>query len=203
MNLRNMKCDLKKTCDDQFLTTDPVRNEYIKWLQSIDCKYHLTITFGYGLSESKSRELLDRLIHYLNLRIYRKRYSQSRQEFLEGVAVMEDSKGMDTVHFHILFKDQPHLPAADEFRGKVAKEIEACNRHSDSRIQHFELQETYLSPYTSLEAYLTKVFEQASYDKKPGDRFGLLGPDGVSFGERTITSMGMHSHGAFRNYSAR
>jgi hypothetical protein len=187
MKLRNIRPDSIKSfidsikselVQDNHLTDDKLRNEYIKWLRSLTTKYHLTLTLRKGVTEKDAINSLKEFIHRINLKIYNKRYSRDWINSIKGVAVMEDTIEMETVHFHLMIINDLYLPSKDQFRDKISKAINS----EALAIQEFHLQEYYRSEEYSLEKYLTKVFESGSLQDAK-DRIAAFGIDGIYFGD--------------------
>lgn len=172
----------KKMMNEGHLTGHKERDQWIQFLQNIDAQYHLTVTFSYGTTQSKCREHLNQILKFANLRIYKKRYSRG-ESYLNGVAVMEDTKQMDSVHFHVLIKSAEHLPDKNRMLKILADSINSSNQGERFKIETFQIDDYYPSFNTSVENYDTKNFMRLSNIQNVRDRFGLLSGDGVLFGE--------------------
>lgn len=179
------------------MTGDYERDECTKWMRSLDIKYHLTLTFNYGSRESHCIEQLNKFFHYLNLKIYKDRYSKYKKIFIDGLVIMEDTPSMDSVHFHVLILDESHLPNEVRMNELLQSKMLACNRNCKTLIKYHLLQEYYSSTESSLEKYLTKNFE--SLDKvNAWNRIGTLSVNGVHFGGLdSLSKMGDYYSSAF------
>jgi hypothetical protein len=173
---------IKSIIDVRHLTGDKERDQWIQFLQNMDAQYHLTVIFSYGTTQRKCREHLNRLLKYTNLKIYKQRYSRG-ESYLNGVAVMEDTKQMDSVHFHVLIKSSDYLPNKVRMLEILENSMSASNRNEAFKIEKLQLDSYYSSFDTSIENYITKNFNRLSSEHNARDRFGLLGTDSVIFGE--------------------
>lgn len=164
------------------LTGHHERDEYIKWLQSRDTKYHLTLTMSHGTSERNAIALMNDLIKKLNSKIFKKRYTFHQSACLLGFTVMEDTSKMESVHFHILIWESPYIPGKEKLEALIESILSAGKKHGRDRIGKFKVDSYYLSVNTSIEKYVTKVFEWYGNPQAARDRFGFLGPNKIEFG---------------------
>ena len=190
MKLLNLKVhnpfELSK---QEHLTGHYERDHYIKWFQGLDTKYHLTLTMSHGTSERNAIALMNDLIKKLNSKIFKKRYTLHRTDSLQGVAVMEDSANMDTVHFHMLILKSQYLPSKKKLEAMIKSILSVNKRYKRHRINEFTLDDYYLSFKTSIEGYVTKIFERYGNAQAARDRFGFLGLDKVEFGGIDLLSI--------------
>jgi len=196
MRLRDLKVGhIHDAIKREHLTKNPKtpketeRNVIIEWLQSLPIKFHLTLTMSYGTSERDAVILMNELVKKLNIRIFGKRYTTHKTACLQGVVVMEDTPDMETVHFHILILDLPYVPTNCDLTDKINKVLVTDSHHyRQNKIMHFQLDDYYLSFDTSIERYVSKIYE-SNYDIQTiRDRFGFLGPDKVEFGGVNLRS---------------
>ncbi|MEQ5819956.1 hypothetical protein [Halomonas sp. SCS19] len=140
-----------------------LRKEYEIFLKSIKTRYHLTVSFSYGMHETKSESCLNMLMKFMNRAILKKRYGKNNQ-FIEGIAIKESTFGMENIHYHILIADKENkLPSKDRMEQLIEKKIRLVNGRQSSlnKITKFHLQDYYAGDEnSSLEKYLTKLFEK-------------------------------------------
>lgn len=164
---------------------EKLRNAYKEMLHSLPTRYHLTLTFKYGVSERSAVDLLSKFLTYLNKAILKKRYAKSGQS-LQGVIVKENTPSMENVHFHIMISDaEGKLPELSRMREIIEKKIEAANRDIGklNQINKHLLQNYYEGDEdSSLEQYLTKIFERGSLSMNDKmNAICLMGSERVSF----------------------
>ncbi len=159
---------------------EDLRNAYKEMLHNLPTKYHLTLTFKYSVSERKAVELLNRFLKYLNRAILKNRYELSGHS-LQGVVVKENTPSMENVHFHIMISDpEGQLPEFSRMEEIVEKKVRLTNRYESklNRINKHLLQEYYEGDEnSSLEQYLTKLFERGSLSMN--DKMNAICPMGV------------------------
>lgn len=195
--------DYKRDIYKEHLTGAVVRDEYIQWMQSIDVKFHLTLTFPYGTQERKSVDQLNMLLIKLNTKIFKKRYTANEEHYLKGIAVMEDSPDMDAVHFHVLIEDGPYLPELNRFKDLLEQVLQYFVKDNKWTKYEYQLDEYELRPFESLEAYLTKVFENPGSVQNAQDRIAAIGKGGATFdGLGALSLYGNKYPNAMKRYSA-
>lgn len=183
MKLLNLKVrNPIELIQQEHLTGHYERDVYIKWFQNLDTKYHLTLTMSHGTSERNAIALMNDLIKKLNSKIFKKRYTFHQSAYLRGVTVMEDTSKMESVHFHFLIRKSPYIPCKEKLEALIESILSAGKSHGRDRIDEFKLDSYYLSVDTSIEKYLTKIFEWYGNPQAARDRFGFLGPSKVEFG---------------------
>ncbi|WP_311944598.1 hypothetical protein [Halomonas piscis] len=166
--------------------SDDARACYTRFLEEQPTRYHLTLTFTYGVHEKLCITMLNELLKQLNRSILKGRY-RKHDEFIAGMAVKEPTFAKHTFHFHILISDvEMKLPDRERLTSLLEKKRESVNRMYAGRnnIDKIELQEYYEgNADRSLEKYLTKQFERAGLTfQQKMDSFCPLCHSGVSFG---------------------
>ncbi|WP_404298053.1 hypothetical protein [Halomonas sp.] len=170
------------------LTYSPYRDEEEQYrtaikhtMKNMDTRYHLTLSFEYGMNERMSNELLNMLLKFINRSILKDRYNKAGQ-FIDGMAVREVTYAKENFHYHLLIADKYWmLPDTEKMEALIEKKIASVNKryNSKNRISSFCLQEYYRD---SLEDYLTKVFKKTSinlFDKM--NSFQPLDHSGANF----------------------
>jgi len=141
--------------------TEQCRTAITHIMKNMNTRYHLTLSFTYGVNERKSNELLNLLLKFINRSILKKRYNDGNQ-FIDGMVIREKTFAKENFHYHILVSDkQKRLPDTESMKKLIEKKIDLVNRRFDpaNQISAFLLQEYYRE---SLEDYLTKVFNKTS-----------------------------------------
>ena len=160
---------------------DRVRNSWVEWLNALNTKYHLTITFAKNTNRKECERLLNLLISHLNRRIYKKRYDKGLS-CLKGVAVRERTHSMNTDHFHILIQDGEFVPDRDRLQQLI--EGQKAMLSGEGRANSIEtccLQDYFDRGGMRLERYVTKNFEKGM-GVRASETIGLLGNGAVAFG---------------------
>lgn len=203
MRLRDCKVnDLTNDIKEVHLNKQPKtlkeaeRNEYIKWLQSLDTKHHLTLTMSKGTSEQNAVAFMNDLIKMLNIKIFKKRYTRDQSSHLDGVVVMEDTPKQETVHFHCLIQYSSYIPNKERLESLIQNILSSNKKGGGDHLAEFKIDDYYLTYETSIEKYLTKIFESWESIQTIRDRFGYLGPNKVEFGG--IKALSQYSGGSFR-----
>lgn len=150
------------------LTYSPYREEkeqlrtgYKHMIRNMETKYHLTLSYKYGMNELVCNELLNLLLKFLNRAILKKRYNQCGN-FIEGMVVREETFGKENIHYHILITDREQkMPDKERIEEIIHNKIDLANKRYGykNRISDFLLQEYYRG---ELEDYLTKMFKRTS-----------------------------------------
>jgi hypothetical protein len=136
-----------------------LRNAYKKMFRESNSRYHLTLTFKFGVNVRVAENLLNDFLVYVNRYIFKGRYKKSGQA-LKGFVVKEMTPSMQSCHFHIIISDpEGRLPDLDRMEEIIGKKIENVNRKETSlnQIGRHLLQNYYEG---NLEQYLTKIFER-------------------------------------------
>lgn len=176
--------DYREAIDNRFRLKDKLVN----WLDSLDTKYHLTISFPLGTNEIKTKEVLNLLIKHLNRSIYKKRYDRG-QSFINGFAIREPTPSMNTDHYHILMVDDGWLPDYKRMDSLISKQVKYLQSRPTERvvkrnfISSHLLQDYYNKGNNGLENYLLKQIDYRSNSiQKVNDSIGTLGKGNVLFG---------------------
>lgn len=161
-----------------------LKDSYSTWMASFDSKFHLTLSFSQGAVESKTRNLLNRLMINLNKAIFKARYRRG-ETYVTGFAIREPTPSLNTDHFHILMTDDfGWLPDNRRMLRQVNRQVEYVNRTADrDKITSAMLQNYYNQGHDDLENYLVKQFNDKSIPwEQASDSIGILTKDMVQFG---------------------
>lgn len=175
----------KSTITNDDRIQDPMREAYIEILAGQPTRYHLTLTFKYGVNEKAATALLNTFLLYLNRAILKNRYNKGR-DHLKGFVVKEATPSMDNIHFHMIISDESNmLPEPERMEEIIQKRIANANQKvaPDNRINRHLLQ-AYSNDDGSnkLEHYLTKNFERATLtEDQKINSICPLGHEGVIF----------------------
>lgn len=165
---------------------EQLRTAYQKMMREMSTRYHLTVTFKYGMNERVCNERLNELMKYLNRAILKNRYDK-RGEYIKGVVVRESTYAMETVHYHIMIIDEESkLPTKERMEEIIEKKTDLINNKYGGRNQIgvLMLQEYYRNRGSdiSLEGYLTKVFDKKTLTAlEKSDSIEPLGHSGAHF----------------------
>lgn len=184
--------DYREAIDNRFRLKDKLVN----WLDLLDTKYHLTISFPLGTNEIKTKEVLNLLIKHLNRSIYKKRYDRG-QSFINGFAIREPTPSMNTDHYHILMVDDGWLPDYSRMDSLIGKQVKYLHNSLNKRpikknfISSHLLQEYYNDGNNGLENYLLKQIDyRPNPIQKVTDSIGTLGVGNVLFGRERFDGAG-------------
>lgn len=144
--------------------------------------FFTTLTFGYPPSQVKMNCYLNLLLHFLNQKLYGRKYKQ-RNHYLQGFAFFElQYSGSPHIHF-LFFNDHSfYAEGKKSFEThffEEAQKIKNLNGKGEPRAKIFfneglDVQQIYSSPH--LISYLLKTM------KGDDDRFiGVLCKDGVTW----------------------
>lgn len=140
-----------------------LRSAYRKMFQSLPTRYHLTLTFKFGVNERVAVNLLNDFLKYINRAIFKMRYTMEGKS-LEGFVVKESTPSMANVHFHIIILDaEGRLPDHTRMSEIIENKIRTANLTVNelNQINKYQLQNYYEgNDNSSLEQYLTKIFER-------------------------------------------
>jgi hypothetical protein len=167
------------------------RDLIIKWLAQADTKYHLTLTFNKNVTQEKTRNGLNKFVHHLNNKIYRRAY-QNKHKYIRGFAIREFSHEWNSDHYHLMLLNGDGLPEFEDMNRIVSKQ-EGYFKKSPvwGCVKDATLQDYYNNNGTSgLEKYLTKNVLIHSYSgRKMFDCIGLLGDTTVAFGRLKFSDL--------------
>ena len=169
------------------LRIDELRNAYVGWIKRYDHIYHLTLNCSANTKQTIARSQLNTAIADLNKQIFKGRYYR-QVNYLTGFVAEEETPQKNSYHYHVILIDHARSPKAylpnhvdlDNKVSKIRKTL--CYRQPKLRTKYFFddhlLQECDIAAPAALAAYITKDME-----KGYKDGIGVLGPDGVSFGD--------------------
>jgi len=165
---------------------DELRDQYQTMFRESSPRYHLTLTFRFGLNERVAVSLLNNFLVYVNRAILKRRYNEFGKA-IKGFVIKEATPSMDNIHFHIIISDpERKLPDHARMDEIIKKKIENVNRTVKvlNQISKYLLQDYYEGDDSrSLEKYLTKVIERTdlTFTEKI-NAICPIGADPVDFG---------------------
>lgn len=167
------------------VTIKDLRGAYQEMFRKSCPKYHLTLTFKFGVNDRVATDLLNTFIDYMNKTIFKKAYTKHAQA-MKGFVVKESTPSMRNVHFHILITDPDgKLPELIKMKEIISRKIINSNRTvgEKDKISKNLIQDYYEgNEASSLEGYLTKIFERHDLTKNEKiNSICALGPEPVSF----------------------
>ncbi|MBW9259070.1 MAG: hypothetical protein K1562_15775 [Candidatus Thiodiazotropha sp. (ex. Lucinisca nassula)] len=92
-----------------------MRDEWIQFIaDSGPYRFMLTVTYKYSLPDDKSIQYFDKLLHFVNRKLYGMKYKR-KGIYLKGFVFAERNK-RGALHFHILVKDDAVVNQFSRFK---------------------------------------------------------------------------------------
>jgi hypothetical protein len=178
-------------------TIKPITNDFTgydiraRYTESMSCeptKYYLTITYPDGTPYSGAEESIKAFFHFLNQKVYFKRYTSVSDCFIQGFVIRERAEN-GTLHYHSLISDKDNrIPDLDTFKILIdicLKKLRASDT-SDmliTAVEGWELQECPEGEEDILVSDVLLCIDESNMTAQEAyDSVGLLGKGCIEFG---------------------
>jgi hypothetical protein len=198
-HLNNFKLNNKR--NTMTYTIKPITNDFtgcdIRELYAVSMsyeptKYYLTITYPDGTPYSGAEESIKAFFHFLNQKVYFKRYTSVSDCFIQGFVIRERA-GNGTLHYHSLISDKDNrIPDLVSFKILIDIYLKKP-RTSDTSdmlltaVEDWELQECSDGGDDDLVCHVLWCIDESNMTaQEVHDSVGVLGKGCIEFGSLSL-----------------